>query len=457
MIDESLPVRYSASISLPRILHWEISKTQLKAEVYKLLTLYIKLMNEVQSEDVIESLESVISAFPLEIQPFAFELTQYLASSFENSVQNTGKEAEDNSLAVVSMLNTMTKILEIFSDNQQEIQKLSWLLVNTLTISLKSCDYFEEGTGILNWMLYYAENESLSHFYQFFHYLYDAVLGTVDKKPFGSQYLEEIFPPVGNFIAKYPAETQANMGKVIELAIKLLDFNEEDEAFLSCQIMIALLENYRGNSFLQANIGSIIQKYYDAFNSDYSKKYKISCTQVIFMCIWNSPECAVAYHQIINSIADFARVSVKYYMESLAKIHLIYGLGSLFLVGLPNELQSNLLKFLQLMLNCAYDSSMEQLPTALESVTPVTVNLSLNIKSNENDWTVDESSDEDDDYPFGIEPTNFYDSKFESLNFIENIKALLLMLQQTFPELFMHFNSQMSEKEKKIAKYIIES
>jgi hypothetical protein len=446
MTDSSLPIRYSASIALPRVLHWEVSKAKLKSEIQPLLQIYLQLMNEVQSEDVIESLESIVSAFPAEVQPFAIELAQYLVSSFVENEENKGQD-EGNTTGV-SMLNALMKILEVFTQRQDGIMAMSFLIQPALEVSLSSSLYFEEGLNLLNAMLYNGEDESLPHLFKFFEKLVTALVGKVGGKGFAIQFCEDIFPPIGNFIRKYPRQMEGCMVGIFEMVFHLLGQEDEDEIFLSCQIMLAILENYQASDYVTGNVSMVIQQFYQAFQMKLAKRHKIACSQVIFMSIWNSPQQASQFAPVIIEIVDFALTAIKHYLESLARVHLIFGLGSLFLTSLPSSLHPHLCVFLQAMLMCAYDREMDG---PQHQTLTSTVNVTLNINTSD-DWREEDSSD-DDDYPFGIEPTNYYDSKFESADYVHFIQQVLRGLN---PAALSSLTTALPEREQRTAKFILE-
>ncbi|OMJ92820.1 hypothetical protein SteCoe_4362 [Stentor coeruleus] len=448
MVDIDLPVRYSAAVSLPRILHWEVSKTSLSKEIQNLLQIYLKLINEIESEELVESLESIISTFPDEIRPYALELSQYLVESFENTVIRTQHDRnDDNNSAAVSTLNAISKIIDVFNKNSDEIVKLSQSLTELLSFCLKNSDFFEESANILSCLLYYAPQESLGHLYELFECLKISIIGNESTQAFSSQFIDEIFPPMANFITKYQRLTLQYMPNILDMCFKLLVM-DEDEAFLGCEVLICVLENYK----LEC-IPLIIDNAMNCFSLNHSKKCKIACTQIVFAAMYNNPIEALNRLDFIYAVCEYAKASVKYYLESLAKIHLIFGLGALFLVPVPQSLSNMLFQYFQLIIQCSYDPEMDLKDKDNDIINKVNVNLNYNAQDSE-DEDYDEDSD-DDDFPFGTEPASFYDSKFECLNPNDSVKELITVIRNNSAEGWNVYWTNLTEKEKRIVNYII--
>ena len=63
-----------------------VRKTDIKEEfrpmIGKLFEIYLKMMSEVDSEELVSSLEQIVSIFSDSIEPFALELCQNLEQSY---------------------------------------------------------------------------------------------------------------------------------------------------------------------------------------------------------------------------------------------------------------------------------------------------------------------------------------------------------------------------------------
>jgi importin-7 len=440
MTDPELPVRYTACINLRRILHWGISKSKLPQEINKLLEIFIQLINEIDSEDLVESLQTIIDLFPEEIKPYGLKLCEYLIESFESRKKTSSESPEEVSSTATCTLNTICKIIEMFHDDFDTLYNVSSRIKTLLQFCFSSIGCFEEGANILESLLYYTPAESLPHLYELLDSIITSLVGNDAVKPFSSQYSEEIFPSIANFMSKYTAQTSSNLEFIIKFALKLLKLDEE-EIFLGCKTLVVLLECYKG--LLDAFLPGILAAVFETFQSNIDKKYKIACTQVVFIAIWNSPVLVASYYEIILSMYQFVCISKKYYSESLAKIHFLYGLGSLFSINLHPELIKILPECFQVMIEACKDDISDNQGINPDASPIHQVDIKLNINNDPDD----EESDEYDDFPFGIEPVDYYESKFENLSCIEFIKNLFNTIQNT-PNMSSYiFSTLKTEKE----------
>lgn len=445
IVDPELPVRYSAALALSRFLKWEVSKVLLASEIKNLLTIFLKLIEDTDSEEVIESLESIISVFPQQMHPFAFELTTILIGNFEKYIQD---KKDDNNLPAFSTLNTIAKIVEVVSDNVETLIKLGSALKPSLEKMIFLKDYTEEFCNILVGLLYFTPVNTMSELYSIFESMWKAVLGLAGEECLiDPGNTEEIFPCFANFITKFPGKTLENLQFIIVNTCKMLHV-DEDFMFLSCQILLVLFENFRDQS-IQLYIPLVLQEVTSVFTQDLSKKYKIACCQVVFVLIWNSPLTAASQYDSFLPYLNFVQVNIKYFSEYLAKVHLILGVGSLFtLDSIPANIQQDLGIYFRLLFETAKECKIDSINT--EELREV-----HSIELNYNRATHDSSSEEDDyeDYPYGIEPVNNFTFNFESQDPVDAYKKLVDFIRSR-PALEAVF-SALTAEEQVILSYII--
>lgn len=447
MVDPELPIRYSACLALARFLSWEVSKDQLSSEIKNLLTIYLKLIDEINSEEVIESLESIISVFPNEMLPFACELAQVLIMNFEKYMQ---ENKEESNMPAFSTLNTLAKIVEVVQNNPETLYKLSLLMTDCLHKMVMMRDFTEECCTILVGFLYFTPNDTMMHLYNLFDMFWLGLLGNEETETpsvLDSGNSEDIFPCFANFITKFPAKTIENMTRIVYNSCKLLHVDEES-LFLGCQVLLVLLENFKIDQ-LKVHVAQIISQISKVFVQALAKKYKIACCQVIFTCIWNSPDISVQYYMVIKPILEFSCTSFRFFSEYLSKIHMILGIGSLFTFTPPAEiLLPDLAKYFKVLFLCAADGKIEDIDD--EEVKEIhKVDLTLNYN------TTDDCSEDDDyeDYPFGIEPVNNFTFNFESQDPTEAYASFIAFLKSK-PEYLPLFNT-LTPNENKILSFII--
>ena len=448
IVDDDLPVRYSASLALSRFLNWEVSKVLLSTEIKNLLTIFLKLIEKTDSEEVIESLESIISVFPSQIHPFAFELATVLIGNFEKYIQD---KKEDNYIPGFTTLNTIAKIVEVVSDNVETLIKLGSALKPSLEKMIFLKDYTEEFCNILVVLLYFTPANVMSELYSIFECMWTAILGIGrDECLIDPGNTEDLFPCFANFITKFPEKTLENLQLIIPSTCKLLHV-DEDFMFLSCQILLVVFENFR-DQLLQQYVPLVLQEISSVFSQDLSKKFKIACCQVVFTMIWNSPVICASLYEELRPFLSFVQTNIKYFSEYLAKVHLILGVGSLFtLESIPLIIQHDLPTFFRILFETVKECKIDDVNDD-ESREIHSVELQLNY----NHATHDSSSEEEDfeDYPYGIEPVNNFTFNFEAQEPVNAFKGLVEFIRSR-TELLSVF-SVLNPSEQAILTHIIE-
>lgn len=80
--DAELPVRLQAALSIHKLLGNDETFNFLKPALKNILEQYLKLMTEIDSEDLVSALEEVVAHFKDDIAPYALQLTEQLVNSY---------------------------------------------------------------------------------------------------------------------------------------------------------------------------------------------------------------------------------------------------------------------------------------------------------------------------------------------------------------------------------------
>lgn len=283
MQDPALPVKIEAATALPKILVWDESKENVSGEVSALLHIYKDIMNEIDSEELIEALENIVSQFSTEIIPFAIELIEHLVNSFLRLIEKGDGEEYDNSIAGSSVLSTLYKIIDVLEDRAQDLVKASILLkpIFDYCFTFKGAEYFEDALHILSCLLYFTPQEALPNMCVYVEYLKVSVLGNSDTKPYALEHAEEMFSVFANYISKY-SQSLPDLNIFFEIASSFLRKDDEEEVVIGCKILIAILENRKG--LIDNAIPTIIQLAHQ-YTKNSSKKVKIVGCEVICVCL----------------------------------------------------------------------------------------------------------------------------------------------------------------------------
>ena len=92
LVDRELPVQVPAAIAFAKVLLIPQAAVILQGGLGKIMTVYIELLNNVESDEVVTALEEIVIAFPECMAPFAVSIVVTLDSSFHKHY----KELHDN-------------------------------------------------------------------------------------------------------------------------------------------------------------------------------------------------------------------------------------------------------------------------------------------------------------------------------------------------------------------------
>lgn len=79
---KDLPVRVYAAISLIKLLDKPIAVEFLRPALAQVIKIYLKLIDEIDYDELIESLKKIVDVFEAEIGPYALELCGKLSEAF---------------------------------------------------------------------------------------------------------------------------------------------------------------------------------------------------------------------------------------------------------------------------------------------------------------------------------------------------------------------------------------
>ncbi|KAG9136185.1 hypothetical protein Leryth_003793 [Lithospermum erythrorhizon] len=118
MRDPELPVRVDSVFSLRSFVEACTDLDEIRPILPQLLDEFFKLMNEIENEDLVFTLETIVDKFGEEMAPYALGLCQNLAAAFWKCISSSegGEEGDDSgALAAVGCLRAISTILESVS------------------------------------------------------------------------------------------------------------------------------------------------------------------------------------------------------------------------------------------------------------------------------------------------------------------------------------------------------
>ncbi|KAI9080651.1 hypothetical protein K1719_037408 [Acacia pycnantha] len=166
MRDPELPVRVDSVFALRSFVEACKDLNEIRPILPQLLDEFFKLMNEVENEDLVSTLETIVDKFGEEMAPYALGLCQNLAAAFWRCMRTAeaDDEADDpGALAAVGCLRAISTILE-------SVSRLPHLFVQVeptlLPIMLRMLttdgqEVFEEVLEIVSYMTFFSPTISL--------------------------------------------------------------------------------------------------------------------------------------------------------------------------------------------------------------------------------------------------------------------------------------------------------
>ncbi|KAL6970861.1 secondary alcohol dehydrogenase (SADH2) [Sarracenia purpurea var. burkii] len=166
MRDLELPVRVDSVFALRSFIEACKDLSEIRPILPQLLDEFFKLMNEVENEDLVFTLETIVDKFGEEMAPYALGLCQNLAAAFWKCM-NTA-EAEDEAddpgaLAAVGCLRAISTILESVSRLPHLFVQIEPTLLPIMRrmLTTDGQEVFEEVLEIVSYMTFFSPTISL--------------------------------------------------------------------------------------------------------------------------------------------------------------------------------------------------------------------------------------------------------------------------------------------------------
>lgn len=164
LADNELPVRVSSVVAMKEFVENMEDTSDFKGVLPNVLTEFFKVLNEVDNERLVMTLETIVEKFGEDIAPYAVQMTQQLVSTFWTYLRNeeAGDDGEMGALATVGCLRAIVTILESLSSVKQIYEQLEGILFPVFQRMLceEGQDIYEELLEILACLTYYSPSIS---------------------------------------------------------------------------------------------------------------------------------------------------------------------------------------------------------------------------------------------------------------------------------------------------------
>ncbi|CAA0808845.1 Importin beta-like SAD2 [Striga hermonthica] len=166
MRDPELPVRVDSVFALRSFVEACNDLDEIRPILPQLLDEFFKLMNEVENEDLVFTLETIVDKFGEEMAPYALGLCQNLAAAFWKCMNTAEADEEGDdpgALAAVGCLRAISTILESVSRLPHLFAHIEPTLLPIMSrmLTTDGQEVFEEVLEIVSYMTFFSPTISL--------------------------------------------------------------------------------------------------------------------------------------------------------------------------------------------------------------------------------------------------------------------------------------------------------
>lgn len=234
----------------------------MKPHLKSILEIYLKLMDEIDSEELVGALEEIMRIYKDDVAPFAMQICEQLSMQYKRLLEVEDDDGESQ-LAAMGCVSAIRRVLDAVADNKILLKQLfpSVLPLIQHGITIDGMDIIEDVMDCLAIFLYHGEKGALpAEVWALFPQLL-ALVGGKDGDVdggFAFEYLEQAAVPIQNYIGKDPdtfltvgaGQDKTYIALLITFIQRVLVQNKDNSAQLdgvtAMRITIAVLENLNG-------------------------------------------------------------------------------------------------------------------------------------------------------------------------------------------------------------------
>lgn len=241
LTDKDLPVKVEAALCLQSLLHAQKQAREITQPNVRPLTLeLLQIIRNTESEDVMEVLQKIVYLFPDDLYAIAVEMTNHLAQTFHQLIQDDSEDDERIS-AAMAVLGTIDTVLTMMDEQKEVVAQLEPIVVQVIiTIFEKSAsELYEEATTLLSTI---TADQVSAESWRVFPTLY-----AVFQRD-GVDYFTDMISPIHNYITVDPAtflSNKFNIGAIFDMCRTILtnpNENEEIESYAAKLLEIVILQ-----------------------------------------------------------------------------------------------------------------------------------------------------------------------------------------------------------------------
>eukprot|EP01087_Luapelamoeba_hula_P007288 TRINITY_DN1779_c0_g1_i1.p1 TRINITY_DN1779_c0_g1~~TRINITY_DN1779_c0_g1_i1.p1 ORF type:complete len:1013 (+),score=139.46 TRINITY_DN1779_c0_g1_i1:120-3158(+) len=364
MTDKELPVRVRAALSLRTLCQSTFSTQALREILPQLLEAILGMMREVESEDLLKTLEVIIEKYSDDISPYAVAISKRLCEMFLSLV-DADEEDQNSAMAALECLVAIQTILDATSrvgDTWAIYSQMEPVVMPALlkVMDPDAMDFFDEGLKIINYLTFYGENIS-DLMWSLFPLLYRAFMN------WATDWMDKLLIPFDNFISR---ATDRFLSHPEYLTMVLTMYEQlvgekcisQNDAGYGARLVEVVLHSCKGNPVVESKlpgiIGLALKRYFNPDTSLNTLKVlllevisnSLYCNPLITLQILEQANCTLPlFENWFQLVASFTRLHDK-------KVSVL-GLTSILMVpfgSLPPSVQAAQPHLVRLLLRFAY-------------------------------------------------------------------------------------------------------
>jgi hypothetical protein len=140
LLHNDLPVRVEAALALNRMLSHDIAIEFLRPGLEHLLKTYLKIMDDIDFDELVKALQELVEVYEEEIAPFAVGLCQKLGEAYLRLISQKGEgdnEDQETCLTADGLMTAIRRVLKSISGKYPELYpQLEMILEQPLLVTL---------------------------------------------------------------------------------------------------------------------------------------------------------------------------------------------------------------------------------------------------------------------------------------------------------------------------------
>lgn len=337
MKDRELPVKVEAALSIRWLIKKEAAKDEIRKILPQILDAFFKIMNDIDSDELVGTLEHLIENYEQEMIPYCLTLCAKLAENFLRMAGNSTEEDDESNIAAFECIGTLQTLLNsIPRDSPLWLQIEEILFPMIIKILDEIHDFVEECLKVVTFITYSSPIISdrmwtlIPKFYELFEESFDII--------------DDLLNPLDNYISKGADVfySSPHLQIILKMYNKLLnDENVLDENVgTGCKVIEIVLLYGKGK--LDSHIFKIIET--AVFRFDITKKtfLKVLLIEVVINSLYYNPILTLQYLEtkgwtshLFNS---WLQLLPKFYRQHDKKLSI---LTLSILLGMPNSLPNS--------------------------------------------------------------------------------------------------------------------